>query len=74
MGEMIIKPRMWDEKIASYANNGRTSSNAKAAAADLYSPNRHITMQNRNYSSDLGRFHHIFMPKIQLSYSTSFSL
>ena len=24
-------------------------------------------MQNRNYSSDLGRFHHIFMPKIQLS-------
>ena len=32
MGEMIIKPRMWDEKIASYANNGRTSSNVRAAA------------------------------------------
>ena len=71
MGEMIIKPRMWDEKIASYANNGRTSSNVRAAAANLNSPNRHITMQNRNYSSDLGRFHHIFMPKIQLSLPTS---
>ena len=30
MGEMIIKPRMWDEKIASYANNVQQSA-AKAA-------------------------------------------
>lgn len=32
---MIIKPRMWDEKIASCANNGITMQNRNYSSADL---------------------------------------